>query len=129
MATDAQSLLSAANCYLCYGGGKGTLDLIKLGLLRQILLANNSMADTSPQALLAAANCYACYAPSPGLMKLLELGLLAQIVNAGGASGLSGNGPPTITYPAGPPNGKAGTSYMDLLTYAIYWWSGTAWIP
>jgi len=90
MATDAQSLLSEANCYSCHAANEFTATLLKLGLLRQILLASDPMADTSPQTLLAAANCYSCYASNPFTLSMMELALLAQIAGGSGTGGLSG---------------------------------------
>jgi hypothetical protein len=81
---DPQSLLASANCYLCYQDEP----LLKLGLLRQILLALSPMADTSPQTLLANAKCYLCFGNSDSQLRAMELSLLAQIAqNPGGGSG------------------------------------------
>ncbi len=94
MATDTNTLLNDAKCYECLS--PGLWQLLKLGLLQQILLASNPMADTSVNALLAAAKCYECL--SPGMWQLLELALLQQIVDAGGGSGGGG-----LTCGAGAP--------------------------
>lgn len=102
MATDAQTLIDAAKCYEC-AGSPGQWELFRLGLLQQILLSNNPMADTSPQALMDAAKCYACY--SPGLWQLFELALLQQIVSGGG--GGSGQ---IVTYTSGTPANPANTA-------------------
>lgn len=81
MATDPQSLLSQANCFSCFGSDRGMMELLKLALLKQLVLAENPMAATDAPTLLAQSNCYSCYGSSPGIMQLLELGLLAQLVN------------------------------------------------
>lgn len=96
MATDPQTLLSAANCYTCQLPGEW--QLMKLSLLRQILLQLSPMADTSPQALLSQANCYNCY--GPGLWPLLELALLSQIVN----QGMGGGSSQIVAYTGANPN-------------------------
>lgn len=74
MATDAQSLLTESECYLCFGT-EGMLDLMELALLRQLRLNQNPEADTSPQTLLNDAKCYACF----DNLDLLELALLDQL--------------------------------------------------
>lgn len=85
MVTDANSLLSEVACYNCVGLG-GVGKLIELGLLRQILLALNPMADTSTNALLETVGCYNCLLP--GQQTLIGLALLKQIVDGGlGAGG------------------------------------------
>lgn len=88
---DPQTLLTAANCYSCFGSDRGLMELLKLGLLKQILIAQNPMAATDPQSLLSQANCYSCFANSPGIATLLELALLAQIA-ANGSTGGGGSG-------------------------------------
>jgi hypothetical protein len=85
-AVDPQSLLTSAECYLCFQAEP----LLKLGLLRQILLASDPMADTSPQALLSSANCYLCFGNSTSLLMAMELSLLAQIAQNGGGGGGGG---------------------------------------
>jgi hypothetical protein len=101
MQTDTQTLLSAANQYS--NNGDGDQQLLKLGLLKQILLNANPMAATDTQSLLSAASQYN-NVPA-GMWKLLELGLLQQIAAGGGGSGgvLNGNGSPVgvITPTAG----------------------------
>lgn len=87
MATDAATLLAVSKCYQCYGSNEYALQLMKLSLLRQILLASDPMADTTPQTLLAASKCYQCYASSPYMLSLIELGLLKLIVDNGGTGG------------------------------------------
>lgn len=101
MATDAQSLLTAAECYQCYGASGYMLTLMKLGLLQQFVRAVNPMADTSPQALLSQAQCYDCNGGSLYSLQLMELALLAQIAAGGTAKVciLGGVGPPAIVVP------------------------------
>ncbi len=86
MATDVNTLLSETRCYECLLPGMS--QLLKLGLLKQILLANNPMADTSINALLEAAKCYECL--PPGMQQLIELALLQQIAANGGGGGGGG---------------------------------------
>lgn len=79
MATDAQTLLSEASCYQCFGPNEYTLTLIELALLRQILLASNSGATVDAQGLLDIAKCYECFAPNPYALQLMKLALLKQL--------------------------------------------------
>lgn len=79
MATDAQTLLEASNCYACYAANPFMLSMIELGLLRQLLLQGNPSADTSPQALLEYSKCYQCYAANDYMLNLMKLALLDQI--------------------------------------------------
>lgn len=122
MPTDPATLIAEANCFNCYPGA-GTIALMKLALLRQIVITLNPMADTSPQALLAQANCYRCY---QGMEPLLELALLAQIAGGGGTGGGSvqvivGDGPPVGLQPGQLAN--RGAIYLDRLEgYAQYTW-------
>lgn len=97
-AVDPQSLLDSASCYLCFS----EQPLLKLALLRQILLAQSPMADTSPQALLNSANCYLCMGNSPALLQAMELSLLAQIVQTGGGGGGGGGGVFFVASPTDP---------------------------
>lgn len=87
MATDAPTLLAESKCDLCYSGNEYELLLIKLGLLRQLVLTLNPMADTSAQTLLALAKCYQCYASSPYMLQLIELALLKHISTLSGGGG------------------------------------------
>ena len=80
MATDTTTLLADAKCYSCQT--PGTLQLLTLGLLKQLVEALDSMADTSVNGVLADAKCYSCL--PPGMYPLIMLGLLKQIVDAGG---------------------------------------------
>ena len=82
MATDAQSLLAEAACFQCEAANAYSAQLIKLALLKQILLASNPMADTSPETLLAQAACFQCFAANPYMLQLMELALLVQLVKA-----------------------------------------------
>ena len=82
MATDAQTLLEEAKCYQCNALDGYSLQLIRIGLWREILLAQNPSADVSPEGLLAASKCYACYGADPFMLRLFKLGLMIQI--AGG---------------------------------------------
>lgn len=91
MATDAQTLLEETTCYQCNAANGYSLEMIKLGLLRQLLLANNPNAMTDAKSLLQAASCYQCYAANSYMLKMLELGLLQQLVlNGGGGGGPAG---------------------------------------
>jgi len=124
MATDANTLLSETKCYECLS--PGIWQLLKLGLLKQILLANDPMADTSTNALLEAAKCYACL--SPGLWQLIELGLLQQIVDAGGGGGGGGTGGVTCST-ADPVAAPANVCTLHYRTDngSLWKWNGAAW--
>jgi hypothetical protein len=123
MATDANTLLAEAACYDC-GTPPGQWQLLKLGLLRQILLASDPVADTSPAALLEAAKCYVCM--PPGLWQLLELGLLQQIV-AGGGTGGGGGVTCGVVDPVAAPTGSCAIYYRTD-TGTIFVWDGAAWL-
>lgn len=116
MATTPNALLAEVNAY------QGQLDLLKLGLLRQLLLATNPMADTTPAALLQSAQCYLCQ--PPGMWPLFELALLKQLVDGGGVGGgiLATTGDPegVVTSPATP------ALAYDCATGALYAYCGTA---
>lgn len=117
--TSPNALVAAANCYACALGDK---DLIKLGLLKDILLALDPMADTSPNALVAAAKCYAC---APGFYPLFELGLLLLIANSisgGGASGVTCG----TADPVAAPSGTCGLYYRTD-NGSLWKWNGAAW--
>jgi hypothetical protein len=100
---DAFTLLQQAGCDDCYGS-PGTYQLMRLGLLRQIVQALNSRVMTDPASLLAEANaaCYNCY-QSQGW--LLELALLRQIALNQGSGGqscltcLNGSDTPVVAPP------------------------------
>jgi len=87
--------------------------LLKLALLKQILLAQNPVADTSPQALLAQANCFSCFGVGPGEMQLMELALLAQISANGTGGGGIGNPAPGVVNPEGNVTANAGATYFN----------------
>ena len=76
-------LMEQAKCYTCLP--PGFWQLLKLGLLKQILLTVNNMADTSVNGLMEAAKCYTCV--PPGNWHLLELALLKSISDGGGVGG------------------------------------------
>ncbi len=123
MATDANTLLADTACYECLGEAEWRM--IQLGLLQQILLANNPMADTSANTLLEATKCYKCLGEAE--WRMIELGLLQQIVDGGGGGGggsgvTCGNGVPVAA-----PTGSCGL-YYDKLTNIIYQWDGAAWV-
>lgn len=126
MATDANTLLAEVKCFEC--SPPGQWQLLKLGLLKQILLANDSMADTSPSALLEAAKCYAC--SPPGFWMLYELALLQQIVANGGGGGGSG----TIqVYTGAAPPAAPDDPTKPALWYptgggGMLQWDGAAWV-
>src|SRR5438128_12643490 len=88
MASDAQTLMNEVACFACLPPAE--VELAKLGLLKQILLASTPMADTSAQALLETATRYACL--PPGYWQLFEFALLQHIVTGGGTGGGSGGG-------------------------------------
>jgi len=72
--TSAPTLLSSAQCFICFGG-LSIEQALELGLWQQI----NVMA-TDPQSLLTAGQCFACYDAST--FEILKLALLAQISQA-----------------------------------------------
>ncbi len=119
MATDAQTLLTEAQCFECFAANGYMLNLMKLSLLRQILLVQNPMADTTPQALLAAAKCYECYAGNDYALKLMELALLGQIV--GGGSGTGGAGIVGAVDPNGVVVASPGTSYYNSVGLSFWY--------
>jgi hypothetical protein len=80
--TDPASLLAQAQCYDCAGL---PWQLLQLGLLKQLVLLSNPVADLSPQALMNQVSCYACL--SPGQWQLLSLAMLSLLVQAGGTGG------------------------------------------
>ena len=121
MATDANTLFDETKCFECLAPGQW--QLLKLGLLKQILLANSPMADTTVNTLLEAAKCYACL--SPGMWPLLELALLQQIVDAGGAAGVGGVTCGTGAPVAAPASGCG--LYVDDATGVLYMYYGGAW--
>jgi len=124
MATDTNTLLADTVCYSCLSPGEW--QLLKLGLLKQILLASSPMADTSTNALLEAAKCYECL--SPGIWQLIELGLLQQIAAAGGTGG-GGTGGVTcgVADPVAAP-ANACTLFYRTDTGTLWMWNGAAWV-
>ncbi len=119
MATDAQSLLTQAQCFECNNANEYSLLLMKLSLLQQIVLAQNPMADTSPQTLLANASCFQCYAANPYMLQLMELALLSQIV--GGGSGTGGAGLVGAVDPEGVVVATPGTSYYNTVLFKFWY--------
>jgi len=105
------------------------LQVLKLALLRQILIALDPMANISASALMASADEF--NAMSDHVLQVLQTQLLCEIsatgVGGGGAGGvLSGSGVPV----AAPTSSSA--IYIDKNPAALtvlYWWSGTAWVP
>ena len=86
MATDVNTLLADVKCYACLPAGQ--IQLLTLGLLKQLVEAADPMADTTVNGLLAKAKCYACQ--SPGIWPLFMLGMLKQLADAGGTTGATG---------------------------------------
>ncbi len=121
MATDSTTLLDETKCFVCLP--PGMWQLLKLGLLKQILLGISPMADTSATALLAAAKCYECL--PPGMWQLIELGLLQQIAGGGGGGG-GASLQCTTGIPVAPPIGTCGLA-VDSTTGTIYVYSNGAW--
>lgn len=119
MATDAQTLLDETKCYQCNAPDLYALMLIKTGLLRQILLAQDPMADTSPQTLMNAGRCYECYAPNVYALMLMQTALLAQIV--GGGSGTGGAGLVGVVDPEGVVVASPGTSYYNTVLFKFWY--------
>lgn len=76
MATDAQSLVTQAKCYLCYN--LSLYQGMKLALLAQISTGKNAANDTSPAALITQGKCFACFV-NGDIGRIMELALLAQI--------------------------------------------------
>lgn len=76
MATDPQSLLTQASCYLCYGVSEA--QAMKLALLAQISTTSNPENAVDPQSLITAGRCFACFA-NADVGAIMELALLAQI--------------------------------------------------
>ncbi len=123
MASDAQTLMDEVACFACLPPGQ--VELAKLGLLKQILLASSPMADTSAQALLEAAKCYACL--PPGYWQLIELALLQQIVTGGGTGGGSGGVLQTTGNPEGVlVSATANAIAYDCATNKVWVFCGTA---
>jgi len=77
MGQDVPTLLRQASCYDCYAS-TGMGELLKLGLLKDILLTLDPDAMTDPATLLKSASCYSCYGAQA---QLLELALLDSIAS------------------------------------------------
>ena len=121
MATDANTLLAAVKCYECLAPGQW--QLLKLALLKQTLLALNSMSDTSVNTLLASVKCYECLAP--GQWPLLELALLQQIAAGVGTGGvLCGTTDPPVAAPT-----NNCSMYYKTTENKWWYWDGAAWQP
>lgn len=117
--TSAQSLLSAASIYA--NNAPNDWQVIKLGLLQQILKSLNPMAATDPQTLITIGAQYANL--PPGMLPLIELALLQQISNngTGGSSGVSsGVGAPVAGT-------TTGTIYYQTDTQSIWAYNGATW--
>lgn len=121
MATDANTLLELTKCYQC--APPGEWQLLKLGLLKQLVLANDPMADTSPTALLELTKCYQCM--PPGFWQLFELGLLQQIADAGGTGG-GGGIQCTVGIPVAAPSSSCALA-IDTTDGTIYEFYSGAW--
>jgi hypothetical protein len=121
VATDANTLLSEVKCYACQP--PGIWQLLKLGLLRQILLAHDAMADTSVNTLLENVKCYECI--PPGMWHLLELALLQAILAAGGGGGGTGGVLCGVVNPVADP-GVACAFYYRTDTLELWSWDDGA---
>lgn len=75
----AQELLDQARCFGVLN--QHQMNLVTLGLLRQILLDNNPMANVDVQALLDAAKCFERL--NPFQMAMVRTQLLCEILNVG----------------------------------------------
>jgi hypothetical protein len=75
-ATDPQSLITQAKCYLCYNITQ--FQGMKLALLAQVSLTHNPANNVTPQGLIDQSKCFACFSTAD-LGKMMELALLAQI--------------------------------------------------
>ncbi len=124
MATDANTLLADTACYECLGEAEWRM--IQLGLLQQILLANNPMADTSANTLLEATKCYKCLGEAE--WRMIELGLLQQIVDGGGGGGGGTGGVVCFTGadPVAAPTNACTLAYRTD-NGALWKWNGAAW--
>lgn len=81
MATDAQSLLAAANCYQCFAANEYMLDLMIVARLAQIAQELNPAVDVTPQTILAQAKCFQCYASNEYMLDLMRLQLWATVAS------------------------------------------------
>ena len=102
MATDAQSLLGASNCYLRYGANTNMLLAMMVQLLAQLYQQEGGTMAVDAASLLSAANCYLCNANGPNDLMAMAVVLLSQLVNSGGGGGVTaGYGTPTATPATG----------------------------
>lgn len=113
--------MALANCYEATPPHQW--QLMQLGLLRQLVLAANPMADTSPSALMQQAACYT--ALPPGFWPLLQLALLKLLVDGGGTGGGG------VLSTTGDPEGVVSSSAtpalaVDCNTGALYVYCGAA---
>lgn len=124
MGQDIPTLFKQSGCYDCYASLPGVAQLLKLGLLRDILLSLNPNAMTDPQSLLNSAACYQCYASQAWL---LELSLLDQIAT---------NIDNTVAAQTGVFSGVVDPAFNPGVGSAVYYrtdnkkvwlWDGVAW--
>jgi hypothetical protein len=76
--TDAPTLFSSAQCFVCFGE-LSIGEALELGLLQRI----NAMA-ADPQTLISEGHCFVCYGANT--FELLKLALLARISKAHNAA-------------------------------------------
>jgi hypothetical protein len=98
-ATDARSLLALAGSDAGYAANQFEANLIIIGLLRQILLAQNAMATTDAKTLLAQS---ACDSECGFQLPLIIIGLLRQIAINGSTGGGGGAASQIVSYAANP---------------------------
>ena len=120
--------MSASKCFAPLAMGN-QLQVLAVGILREMLAALNPMADTSPQSLMASASCFSVL--SPGELAIIQTQLLCEILNSGGGGGgaaciLSGPVDPV----AAPPFCSAAL-YVNLVTSSFWYWDNgaLAWYP
>lgn len=99
MPTEAQTLLEFARCYECYGA-LSLAQMLKLGIMAQIVLDADPMADVSPQNLFDLGSCYNCYGDGLSAADIMELALLSMI--AANGTGGGGGGGQILEYLADP---------------------------
>lgn len=122
MADDADTLLESAKCYACAEGKQ--LQLLILGLLKEILLASDPSAMTDSDTLLESAKCYACAEGKQ--LQLLTIALLAQIADNGGGGGGGGGVDCGAVDPVAPPTSTCGV-YINTVTDRVWWYYNGAW--
>jgi hypothetical protein len=59
MATDAQTLMTQAKCYMC-AAQMSMFQAMEIALLAQISVARSAANDVTPQGLITAGACYQC---------------------------------------------------------------------